>query len=76
MLLDWVRQGEYDRIIGGEYLRKGEEPPLRAETDAAQAHYSERIGDAFSQAGSSIAEAGDQFAKWLARQRGSGGPVD
>jgi Zn-dependent protease with chaperone function len=76
MLLDWVRQGEYDRIIGGEYLRKGEEPPLRAEADAAQAHYSERIGDAFSQAGSSIAEAGDQFAKWLARQRGSGGPVE
>ena len=76
MLLDWVRQGGYDRIIGGEYLRKGEEPPLRAEADAAQAHYSERIGDAFSQAGSSIAEAGDQLAKWLARQRGSGGPVE
>jgi len=76
MLLDWVRQGEYDRIIGGEYLRKGEEPPLRAEADAAQAHYSERIGDAFSQAGSSVAEAGDQLAKWLARQRGSGGPVE
>jgi len=76
MLLEWVRQGEYDRIIGGEYLRKGEEPPLRAEADAAQAHYSERIGDAFSQAGSSIAEAGDQLSKWLARQRGSGGPVE
>jgi Zn-dependent protease with chaperone function len=75
MLLDWVRTGEYDRIIAGEYLRKGEEPPLRAEADAAQAHYSERIGDAFSQAGSSIAEAGDQLAKWLARQRGGGGPV-
>jgi Zn-dependent protease with chaperone function len=76
MLLEWVRQGEYDRIIGGEYLRKGEEPPLRAEADAAQAHYSERIGDAFSQAGSSIAEAGDQLSKWLARQRGSGGPIE
>jgi Zn-dependent protease with chaperone function len=76
MLLDWVREGEYDRIIGGEYLRKGEEPPLRAEADAAQAHYSERIGDAFSQAGSSIAEAGDQLSKWLARQRGGGGPVE
>jgi Zn-dependent protease with chaperone function len=76
MLLDWVRTGEYDRIIGGEYIRKGEEPPLRAEADAAQAHYSERIGDAFSQAGSSIAEAGDQLSKWLARQRGGGGPVE
>jgi Zn-dependent protease with chaperone function len=76
MLLDWVRSGDYDRIIGGEYVRKGEEAPLRAEADAAQAHYSERIGDAFSQAGSSIAEAGDQLSKWLARQRGGGGPVE
>jgi Zn-dependent protease with chaperone function len=76
MLLDWVRSGDYDRIIGGEYVRKGDEAPLREEADAAQAHYSERIGDAFSQAGSSIAEAGDQLAKWLARQRGGGGPVE
>jgi hypothetical protein len=76
MLLDWVRSGDYDRIIGGEYVRKGEEAPLREEADAAQAHYSERVGDAFSQAGSSIAEAGDQLAKWLARQRGGGGPVE
>jgi Zn-dependent protease with chaperone function len=76
MLLDWVRSGDYDRIIGGEYVRKGEEAPLRTEADAAQAHYSERVGDAFSQAGSSIAEVGDQLSKWLARQRGGAGPVE
>jgi hypothetical protein len=75
-LLDWVRNGDYDRIVAGEYIRRGEEPPLRDEAEAAQNHYSERIGDAFAQAGSSIAEAGDQLAKWLARQRGSGGPTD
>jgi Zn-dependent protease with chaperone function len=76
MLLEWVRTGDYDRIIGGDYLRRGEEAPLREEADAAQAHYSARIGEAFSQAGSSVAEAGDQLARWLARQRGGGGPVD
>jgi Zn-dependent protease with chaperone function len=76
MLLEWVRAGDYDRIIGGEYVRRGEEAPLREEADAAQAHYSERIGDAFAQAGSSVAEAGDQLARWLARQRGGGGPVE
>jgi Zn-dependent protease with chaperone function len=75
-LLDWVRTGDYDRIIGGDYVRRGEEPPLREEAGAAQAHYSERVGEAFSQAGSSIAEAGDQLARWLARQRGGGGPVE
>src|SRR3954449_10240299 len=31
LLLDWVRSGEYDRIVGGEYLRRGDEPPLREE---------------------------------------------
>jgi Zn-dependent protease with chaperone function len=75
MLLEWVRTGDYDRIVGGEYVHRGEEAPLREEADAAQAHYSERIGDAFTQAGSSVADVGDQLAKWLARQRGGGGPV-
>ena len=28
-LLDWVREGDYDRIVGGEYMRRGEEPPLQ-----------------------------------------------
>ena len=75
LLLDWVRSGDYDRIVGGDYPRRGDEPPLRAEADAAQAHYAARIGDAFAQAGSSVAEAGEQLAGWLARQRGRGGPV-
>src|SRR3954454_3584387 len=30
-LLDWVRHGDYDRIVGGEYMKRGEEPPLREE---------------------------------------------
>jgi len=68
-LLDWVRSGEYDRIVGGEYVRRGQEPPLREETDAASAHYGQRIGDVFQQAGSSIAEVGEQLGDWLKRQR-------
>ena len=73
LLLDWVREGEYDRIVGGEYMRRGEEPPLREEADAAGAHYRDRIGDAFQQAGSSLAEVGQQLGDWLSRQRGGGG---
>jgi Zn-dependent protease with chaperone function len=68
-LLVWVREGGYDRIVGGEYLRAGQEPPLRDEADAAQEHYAARISDAFAQAGSSIGEVGQQLADWLARQR-------
>jgi Zn-dependent protease with chaperone function len=68
-LLDWVRAGDYDRIVGGEYLRRGDEPPVREEADSASSHYSERIADAFSQAGTSIGEIGDQLRDWLGRQR-------
>lgn len=69
-LLEWVRSGDYDRIVDGDYIRRGSEPPLRDETDAAQEHYTQRITDAFSQAGSSINEVGQQLGDWLAKQRG------
>jgi Zn-dependent protease with chaperone function len=69
MLLDWVRAGEYDRIVGGEYLRRGDEPPLRDEADAAGDFYGKRVSDAFAVAGSSIAEVGEQLRDWLSRQR-------
>jgi Zn-dependent protease with chaperone function len=68
-LLEWVREGDYDRIVGGDYIRRGQEAPLRDEADAAQEHYSRRISDAFQQAGSSIGEVGQQLGDWLARQR-------
>ncbi len=68
-LLEWVRAGDYDRIVGGDYIRRGQEPPLRQEADAAQVHYGNRIADAFSQAGSSISEVGQQLGDWLSRNK-------
>jgi Zn-dependent protease with chaperone function len=76
LLLEWVREGGYDRIVDGDYIRRGQEPPLREETDGAAAHYSSRVGDAFAQAGSSIAEVGDQLSQWLNRQRGRDDDAD
>jgi hypothetical protein len=69
LLLDWVHDGEYDRMVRGEYVRRGQEGSLREETDAVTAFYGERISNAFQQAGSSISEAGQQFGEWLKRQR-------
>lgn len=71
-LLAWVREGEYDRILGGDYVRRGHEPPLREEADAAQTHYGKKVTDAFSAAGESISDVGQQLGDWLARQRGRG----
>ncbi|MFL5844567.1 MAG: M48 family metallopeptidase [Solirubrobacteraceae bacterium] len=66
-LLSWVRGGDYDRILGGEYIRRGHEPPLREEADAVQDHYGRKVGDAFAAAGSSIADVGLQLGDWLKR---------
>jgi Zn-dependent protease with chaperone function len=72
MLLDWVREGEYDRMVRGDYLRRGEEPTPREEADAASVYYADRIGGAIQAAGSSVAEVGQQLADWLRRTRGRG----
>jgi Zn-dependent protease with chaperone function len=69
-LLRWVRTGAYDRIVDGEYVRRGEEPPPREDADAAAAHYGQRVRDAFKEAGDSLADAGQQIGDWLNRQRG------
>jgi hypothetical protein len=71
LLLDWVHEGEYDRMVRGEYLRAGQEGTAREEAEEATVYYGERISSAFQMAGSSIAEAGQQFGDWLKRQRSS-----
>jgi Zn-dependent protease with chaperone function len=64
-LLKWVREGEYDRIIGGEYVRRGEEPAPREEAAAAGQHYAERVKGAFTSAGESVSDVGKQLGDWL-----------
>jgi len=66
-LMAWVHEGEFDRIVGGDYIRRGEEPAPREEADAASAHYSERIKGVFTDVGSSIADVGQQLGDWLNR---------
>ncbi len=72
LLLDWVREGDYDVMVRGEYLRRGDEPGAREEAESAGAFYSDSISGAFAQAGSSIAEVGQQLGDWLKRTRDQG----
>ena len=69
MLLDWVREGDYDRMVRGDYLRTGEEPSAREEADATSVFYADRISGAFQSAGSSISEVGQQLGDWLKRTK-------
>jgi Zn-dependent protease with chaperone function len=71
LLLDWVREGDYDRMARGDYLRRGEEASAGEEADAAGAFYADRISGAFQAAGSSISDVGQQLGDWLKRNRGS-----
>ncbi len=68
-LLTWVRGGDYDRLVGGEYVRRGDEPRARAEADSAGAFYAERVRDALREAGGSVSDVSQQLGEWLARQR-------
>jgi Zn-dependent protease with chaperone function len=69
LLLDWVREGDYDRMVRGDYLRTGEEPSAREEADATSVYYADRISGAFQAAGSSISEVGQQLGDWLKRTK-------
>ncbi|HET6509805.1 MAG TPA: M48 family metallopeptidase [Baekduia sp.] len=75
-LMAWVRSGDYDRIVGGDYLRRGEEADARTEAGDAVNHYADRFRNAFKEAGEAVRDAGDavgsateQLADWLKKDR-------
>jgi Zn-dependent protease with chaperone function len=75
-LMSWVQSGEYDRIMSGEYIRRGQEPGARDEADAATQHYTERFKSFFDEAVEGVAKIGEQVsdatnkvADWLKRDR-------
>jgi Zn-dependent protease with chaperone function len=76
LLLDWVHEGEYDRMVRGDYLRTGEEPSAREEAENTVPYYADRIGGAIQSAGSSVAEVGQQLGDWLKKTRSENGNDD
>jgi Zn-dependent protease with chaperone function len=69
-LMRWVRAGEYDRIVGGAYVRRDEPADPRAEGGEAVSFYAERFRRAFREAGDAVSSMGDQLAGWLRRDAG------
>ena len=74
-LMAWVRSGEFDRIAGGEYPRRDEQPkPPAAEAADAAAHYSDVFRTIFKEAGEHVSTAGQQLSGWLrTKQEGKPG---
>jgi len=66
-IMCWVQSGEYDRIIGGDYVRRGAEAPPRAEAGDAAEFYAARFKAAFQDAGEQAEKLGQQVADWIRR---------
>ena len=66
-LMTWVREGHYDRIVDGDYQRRGE--PLRPREEAAEAaaHYAERFAEFFKDAGQTVQQSLKELGDWLKR---------
>jgi hypothetical protein len=78
-LMRWVRSGEYDRIVAGEYVRRGDPVDARAEAGDAVEFYAERFRAIFREAGAGVEKAGeavgaaaDRLSDWLRSGRGQG----
>ncbi len=64
-LMDWVRSGEYDRIVGGDYLTRDQTFTPRTEAGDAASHYGEKFSDLFKDAGDSLNDVGHKLNDWL-----------
>jgi Zn-dependent protease with chaperone function len=76
-LMKWVRAGEYDRLVAGEFARRGDPVDARKEAGEAMDFYAERFRAIFREAGVGVEKAGDKVADgaqrvsdWLRSGRG------
>lgn len=61
-VMRWVQGGEYDRIIRGEYVKRGEERDVREEASSAMQYYADRFRALLKDLGDNVATLGDNVA--------------
>jgi Zn-dependent protease with chaperone function len=74
-LMLWVRSGDYDRIMAGDYVKRGTKADARAEAADATDYYADKFRTIFDEAGTGVRKVGDKatdaadkMSEWL-RQR-------
>ena len=75
-IMKWVRSGDYDRIVGGEYAKRGDPVSPRAEANDAADHYAERFRGFFKDVDESVGKAtekagdtAEKLTEWLRERR-------
>ena len=68
-LMVWVRSGEYDRIVSGDYPKRGDDTDAGAHAGEAYRHYRERFAKAFEDAGETVTSAAEKMGDWLTGKR-------
>jgi Zn-dependent protease with chaperone function len=73
-LMRWVRSGEYDRVMAGEYRRRSDPNQPRTDAGDATEFYAERfrnlfkeVGEGVNRAGEKVSDAADKLTDWLRR---------
>ncbi len=64
-IITWVASGDYDRIRSGQYLRRGQEPPMNEEFNEAYRHYRRRFSGIVERAGSGVQTVFNRVSSWL-----------
>jgi Zn-dependent protease with chaperone function len=67
-LMEWVRSGDYDGIVGGVYPTRDQEPRPREEAGKAYDHYRDRFRQTFEDAGESVDKTITSMNEWLKRR--------
>jgi Zn-dependent protease with chaperone function len=82
-VMKWVQSGEYDRIVRGEYRRRGDDRDIREEAGDAMEYYAERfrnlfrdIGENVTALGSQVGDMSQQVADWIRSRGGGSGSSD
>jgi Zn-dependent protease with chaperone function len=74
-LMEWVRGGDYDRILGGQYPRRGESD-LRDDADKASEYYVNKMWNIYRDASDATQGLLDKLDGWLRRDEETGEPEE
>jgi Zn-dependent protease with chaperone function len=64
-LTKWVHSGEYDRIVGGDYPKRGDDVDPRAAASDAVDHYARRFKRIAEAAQEEVEKASGKLSDWL-----------